>query len=262
MKKDITAGPPVEPKHFEEQFPGHVSERQMESLKNALRPKPFVKHDGGKGCQPHLVPVLFRRDLRRCHVDPAARMEDALAHVEDYELQWNRAPLDADRQCIVIATKCIITAEFNRDDYAFLMGVARILDLGAKKYGPDNWHQCPFNELTRYFDAFYRHTWAFLSGEEVDAESGLHHLFHAGCCLAFIHGLDHIAAMKQHANREALREVTTSLQDVAQSPIIRDKFVADLGDCINAAPEGKLAERDRVVGALNNIQSPKSGGLT
>ena len=61
----------------------------------------------------------------------------------------------------------------------------KVLTYGAKKYSPDNWKRVP--ELQkRYFDALQRHIYAYQSGENIDPESGLHHLAHASCCINFM----------------------------------------------------------------------------
>lgn len=62
--------------------------------------------------------------------------------------------------------------------------VAKIRMYGVEKYGdPDNWRQV---ETERYQDALYRHIFAYAKGEELDAESGLPHLWHAACNIAFL----------------------------------------------------------------------------
>ena len=62
---------------------------------------------------------------------------------------------------------------------------ADVLTYGAKKYDPDNWKRVP-DAKSRYFDAAMRHMWAWKSAEKTDPETGLHHMAHAMCCLAFI----------------------------------------------------------------------------
>lgn len=70
----------------------------------------------------------------------------------------------------------------------FIEGVAMVMTFGAKKYDDDNWHKC--NSMRRYFSALMRHMWAWwFKREEIDPESGLHHAFHAGCCLMMLFGL-------------------------------------------------------------------------
>lgn len=65
------------------------------------------------------------------------------------------------------------------------MMLAQVLTFGAAKYGPWNWSQVPDLER-RYLAAAMRHINAFRQGEVMDQESGLPHLAHAMCCLAFI----------------------------------------------------------------------------
>lgn len=51
--------------------------------------------------------------------------------------------------------------------------------------GEDNWRKVP--ELRRrYYAAAMRHLVAWWGGERLDPESGLHHLAHALCCVAFV----------------------------------------------------------------------------
>jgi hypothetical protein len=66
-----------------------------------------------------------------------------------------------------------------------LLAVARVLTFGATKYGPNNWQNVtPFKD--RYYAALLRHLFLRASGEVLDAESGLPHLAHAGCCALFL----------------------------------------------------------------------------
>lgn len=63
--------------------------------------------------------------------------------------------------------------------------LARILTYGSKKYADDSWQQVdPFTP--RYYAALCRHLSAWRLGEGIDPESGLHHLSHALCNLAFL----------------------------------------------------------------------------
>lgn len=63
--------------------------------------------------------------------------------------------------------------------------IARIREYGNKKYGdPDNWKTV---EPQRYRDAAYRHLLAYLDNPSgVDEESGLKHLWHLACNIAFL----------------------------------------------------------------------------
>ena len=70
-----------------------------------------------------------------------------------------------------------------------LKEMVKVLTFGAQKYERDNWQRVP-DSKRRYFDALQRHLWAWKEGEELDPESGIHHLAHAMCCLAFLYEHD------------------------------------------------------------------------
>ena len=63
--------------------------------------------------------------------------------------------------------------------------IAKIRMYGTEKYhDPDNWKRV---ELPRYKDAAYRHFLAYLDDpKSVDEESGLPHLWHLACNIAFM----------------------------------------------------------------------------
>jgi hypothetical protein len=67
--------------------------------------------------------------------------------------------------------------------------MVKVLTLGAQKYDRDNWRYVPDGKR-RYFDAAQRHLWAWKRGEQVDPESGIHHLAHAATNLFFLYELD------------------------------------------------------------------------
>jgi len=67
----------------------------------------------------------------------------------------------------------------------FAEGVAKVLVMGANKYGDNNWQGLD-DATNRYYAACMRHIAAWRKGEMVDDESGLHHLFHAACNLYFL----------------------------------------------------------------------------
>lgn len=65
-----------------------------------------------------------------------------------------------------------------------LEGTAQVLTFGATKYGQRNWEQGM--AWGRPFGALMRHMWAWWRGEEKDQETGMSHLWHASCCIAFL----------------------------------------------------------------------------
>ena len=62
--------------------------------------------------------------------------------------------------------------------------VVKVLQCGARKYADHNWKKVP-DSKRRYFSAALRHIFAWWRGEQMDPETGLHHLAHAMCCLLF-----------------------------------------------------------------------------
>lgn len=68
-----------------------------------------------------------------------------------------------------------------------LTAVARIREYGNRKYekgGPDNWKKV---EPERWREAAFRHFLAYLDDPTgLDAESGLPHLWHLACNIAFL----------------------------------------------------------------------------
>lgn len=61
---------------------------------------------------------------------------------------------------------------------------ALVMAYGVKKYGEHQWRNGM--NYSRLADAALRHLYAFLDGEDLDKETGLSHLAHARCCLAFL----------------------------------------------------------------------------
>ena len=63
--------------------------------------------------------------------------------------------------------------------------IARVREYGIKKYGDaENWRKV---EAERYVDAAYRHLIAYIKNPDAkDKESGLPHLWHLACNVAFL----------------------------------------------------------------------------
>ena len=68
-----------------------------------------------------------------------------------------------------------------------LYDIAEVREYGCKKYpdgGPDNWKTV---DIQRYKDALARHTLSYLAcSSDKDSESGLNHLKHVACNVAFL----------------------------------------------------------------------------
>lgn len=61
---------------------------------------------------------------------------------------------------------------------------AKVMAFGVAKYGTHQWRGGM--DFSRLMDACLRHVYAFADGEDLDKETGLSHLAHARCCLAFL----------------------------------------------------------------------------
>lgn len=70
-------------------------------------------------------------------------------------------------------------------DPEFILGMAKVLTLGSKKYSSYNWAKG--NNLTVPFDSAMRHLLAYMSGNNLDDETGESHLFHAAVNLMFMY---------------------------------------------------------------------------
>lgn len=65
-----------------------------------------------------------------------------------------------------------------------LFAISEVLTFGANKYKDRNW-EAGMN-WSRPFGALMRHMWAWWKGEGHDPETGMSHLWHAGCCIIFL----------------------------------------------------------------------------
>lgn len=62
--------------------------------------------------------------------------------------------------------------------------IGRVLAFGAEKYAPRNWEKGM--AWSRCYAACLRHLFAWWRGEAIDPETGMSHLWHAGCCIMFL----------------------------------------------------------------------------
>ena len=65
-----------------------------------------------------------------------------------------------------------------------LVAIAQVMAYGTRKYKPHNWRLGLSWGQT--YSSLMRHLLAWNDGEEIDPESGLPHLAHAGCQLMFL----------------------------------------------------------------------------
>lgn len=65
-----------------------------------------------------------------------------------------------------------------------LLAAAEVFTYGAAKYEARNWEKG--FDWSRIYGATLRHLWAWFRGEDIDKESGYHHLAHAACCVLML----------------------------------------------------------------------------
>jgi len=65
-----------------------------------------------------------------------------------------------------------------------LVEIAKVMDFGAKKYSANNWRQG--FKFRRVLASLMRHLWDWSRGIDLDPETGLSHLAHAGCNVLFL----------------------------------------------------------------------------
>lgn len=64
--------------------------------------------------------------------------------------------------------------------------INKVLEFGANKYAAHNWQQGEGFRYTRVLNSLLRHVFSYMRGEDLDPESGLSHMAHAGCNVLFI----------------------------------------------------------------------------
>ena len=83
--------------------------------------------------------------------------------------------------------------------------MGRVFSMGAKKYGRFNWREHTVSSSV-YYDAAQRHLMAWFEGEDLDPESGIHHLAHVMACMNII--LDAGSRGKLNDNRKEPGDAT------------------------------------------------------
>lgn len=78
-----------------------------------------------------------------------------------------------------------------------LEAVSKVMEYGKSKYGESTWHRV---DAERYLHAMLRHIYAmqdidengkkYINLNKIDNESGLKHLYHVACNIAFIVSLN------------------------------------------------------------------------
>ena len=107
--------------------------------------------------------------------------------------------------------------------------VAKVLGIGAEKYGPENWRLLD-NLQGRYTAGALRHIFAHMDGEQLDPESGTSHLAHALCCLLFKLEIElENAQIEKEKPREADLTEHTACDQSFESDVLTDKAYNEAG---------------------------------
>lgn len=107
--------------------------------------------------------------------------------------------------------------------------VAKVMTYGAEKYADYNWMDG--FDWTILTDAAERHITSFNCGEDVDAESGLHHLAHAACCVMMLYEITQLCPEKDNRwerwqTEEGRQALLKALEPYAPSDYLK-KFIED-----------------------------------
>jgi len=83
-------------------------------------------------------------------------------------------------------SKGAVKHDADKTDWAILPIAAseeiiKVFEFGAKKYARGNFKEGTGLAYTRVLNSLLRHTYAFMQGQDLDPETGLSHLAHAGC---------------------------------------------------------------------------------
>lgn len=94
-----------------------------------------------------------------------------------------------------------------------LLEVGRVMDHGAKKYGPYNWRDKTVSSSV-YYDAAVRHLMQWWDGEDMDSESGCLHLAHAMACIGIVIDGSHVR--KLNDDRPTSGDLKRMIEDMTK----------------------------------------------
>lgn len=103
-----------------------------------------------------------------------------------------------------------------------LTKIAQVMEFGAKKYSADNWRGGM--EWRRVLSAAMRHIGAFNDGQDLDPETGLSHLAHAGCCIMFL-----LEYEETHREKDDRFKALVKEEDIVFLPKEYTKGAGELG---------------------------------
>lgn len=83
--------------------------------------------------------------------------------------------------------------------------IIKVFQFGAQKYSRGNYLEGNGLSYTRVINSTLRHIYSFMRGQDLDPESGLHHLAHAGCNIYML--LTYVLSKTQRTNDDRAEKV-------------------------------------------------------
>lgn len=133
---------------------------------------------------------------------------------------------------------------FDLIPYEAVAEIARVYGMGAKKYDPHNWRKGYDWGLS--YAALMRHVTAFWNGEDLDPESGLPHMAHAGWhCLTLLTFMKDHEALDDRYSTLKTRQATQALDELSRQRIAGQTSVSiTKGQLVNSDSITLSAESD------------------
>lgn len=103
-------------------------------------------------------------------------MQEAIKH-DAGKTDWSILPINASREII------------------------KVFEFGAKKYARGNFLEGDGLQYTRVLNSLLRHTYAFMEGQDIDEESGISHLAHAGANIYMLLAYENSKAARNNDDR-------------------------------------------------------------
>lgn len=125
-----------------------------------------------------------------------------------------------------------------------MLGVYRVFELGAKKYGRKNWRKQPV-DISTYYNAAQRHLIEFFEqGIDADPESGQSPLAHViACCMIILDGIER----KEIKDDRAFTEVLTSGKSSETAHERMQKIIAYAGGDVPREAQPQIRDFSDIV---------------
>lgn len=146
----------------------------------------FIKHDEGK-TEFLLLPTEFKgmiADHVVMHERYTPEKKKIIGLISDLHVSADNNENELQIRKLLHPLLIYIKLESDIDSLRFQELTAEVITFGKNKYSEDNWKKS--TNTQNYINALIRHLMAYLQGEDIDPESGISHLGHIGCNIAFL----------------------------------------------------------------------------